>query len=56
MRQVVVQAKKSASTREATDILVKIIYSNYMKSDLKLIDNKATQLNTEERNELLRLL
>ena len=50
------QTEEPASTIEATDILVKIIESNYVKADLKQVDNNATQMNTEERTQLLRLI
>ena len=56
MRRVVMQNSEPGSTREATDRLIKILNSNYAKADLKQIADNATQLNTEERNQLLRIL
>ena len=50
------QTEEPASTIEATEILVKILDSNYVKADLKQVDNNATQMNTEERTQLLRLI
>ena len=44
------------STREATGILVKILDSTYAKAYLKQVANNATQMNAEERTQLLRLL
>ena len=43
-------------TIEATEILVKIINSNYTKADLKQVANNKTHLNAEERTQLLILL
>ena len=50
------QTEEQASTIEATEILVKILDSNYVKADLKQVDNNATQMNTEERTQILRLI
>ena len=50
------QTAETDSTREATGRLVKIINRNYAKEDLKQAANNATQLNYEERTQLLRLL
>ena len=38
------QTAEPASTREATEILVKILDSNYAKEDLKQEDGNAAQL------------
>ena len=45
-----------ASAREATDILVKILDSTYAKTDFRQVANNKTQLNAEERAQLLKLL
>ena len=50
------QIIEPTSTREDTDILLKIIDSTYAKADLKQVADNATQLNVEERTQLLRLL
>ena len=50
------QAAEPDSTREATEIFIKIIGIIYAKADLKQVANNATQLNAEERTQLLRLL
>ena len=42
-------------TREATESLVKIIYSTYAKLDLEQIAARADHLKAEERTQLLRL-
>ena len=56
MRKVVMYTAEPVSTREATDILVKILYSDYAKATLKQVANNSTQMNDEERTQLLRLL
>ena len=56
MHEVVMWTAEPDSTREATEILVKIIDINYVKADLKQVADNATQLNSEERTQLLRLL
>ena len=56
MRKVVIQTAEPASTREATERLVKILASNYAKADLKQASDNATQLNADERNQSLSLL
>ena len=56
MCEVVMQTAEPASTIEATDILVNIIDSAYENVDLKQGANNATQLNYENRTQLLRLL
>ena len=50
------QTAEPASTRDATDRLVKILDNTYAQSDLNQAANNATQLNAEERTQLLRLL
>ena len=50
------QTTETDSTREATGRLFKTINSNYLKEDLKQVADKATQLNSEERTQLLMLL
>ena len=45
MREVVTQTAEPSSTREATDRLVKLIESNYVKADLKHVANSATHIN-----------
>ena len=50
------QTAELTSTREATEILVKILDSNYARAELKQVTNNATRLNDEERTHLLRLL
>ena len=49
------QTAETASTRDANEILLKIIESTYVKLNLKQVFNKATQLNYEERTQLLAL-
>ena len=44
------------STREATERLVKILDSTYTKAELKQVAANETQLKSEERTELLRLV
>ena len=50
------QTEEPVSTREYTERLVKILDSTYVKSNLKQVANSATQLNSEEKNQLLRIL
>ena len=50
------QTEEPSTTREATEILMKIIDSNFTKEDLKQVNDNATQLNAKERTQLLRLL
>ena len=50
------QTSELKYTREATESLVKIIDSTYVKAELKQVANNVTQLNFEERSQLLRLL
>ena len=56
MHKVVMQIAEPTSTREANEILVKIIDSTYAKENFKQAANNATELNAEERTQLLRLL
>ena len=56
MREVVIKTTEIAPTREATEILVKILHSTYGKADLKWVENNTTQLNAVEITQLLRLL
>ena len=49
------QTAEPASTIEATEILLKIIDSTYEKAYLKQVADNATQLDAEERTQLLRL-
>ena len=56
MYVVVIQTSEPDSTREATEILLKIFKSTYAKADLKQVANNATQMKAEKRTQLLRLL
>ena len=56
MRKVVIHTVEPVYTREGTKRLVKIFDSAYTKADLEQLTANETQLNTEERNQLLRLL
>ena len=56
MREVVMQNTEPASTIEATEILVKILDSNYAKAELNQVADNATHLNAEEITQLLRLI
>ena len=47
MHEVVLQTAEPASIIEATEIMVKILNSNYSKSYLKKVANNATQPNAE---------
>ena len=47
---------EQSSTQEATEWVVQILNSTYVKSDLKWVVNNATPINVEERNLLLSLL
>ena len=55
MRKVVMKTAEPASTREDTEIMVKILDSTYAKAELKHVVNDS-QLNDEKRNLLLILL
>ena len=50
------QTEEPSSTREATELLFKILDSTYAEAGLKQVAANATQLNAEERTQLLRLL
>ena len=50
------QTTEPASTIEATEILVKIIDSNYAKAEIKQVDDNSTHMNAEEITQLLRLI
>ena len=56
MREVIIHTTEPASTREVTEILLKILNSTCAKADLKQVANNATQLDSEERTQLRRLL
>ena len=56
MHEVVMQTAEPASTREATELMVKIIYITYVKADLNQVAVNATHLNAEERTLLLSLI
>ena len=56
MRMVVMKTTEPYFTREATEILLKILDSTYAKADIKQVADNATQLNYEERTQLLMLL
>ena len=53
IRKVVMQTSELYSTREATEILVKILNSTYLKAYLKQVAANATQLNSKERTQKL---
>ena len=50
------QTVEPVSTREATERLVKILDSTYVKSDLEQVAANASQLDIEERSQRLSLL
>ena len=56
MREVVVQTAETVSTRKGNERMVKIIDSNFAKSDLEQRVTSATQMNTEQRTQQLGLL
>ena len=56
MREVDMQTAEPASTREATERLVRILDSTYSRSNRKHIAHDATHLNAEERTQSLSLL
>ena len=47
MREVVMQTAELVSTIEATEKLIKIIYSTYAKADIYQVAPNATQMNAE---------
>ena len=48
IREVVMQTAEPFSTREATQSLVKILNSSYVKADLEQVASNATHLEAEE--------
>ena len=50
------QTAEPVSTIEAIEILIKILEVTYEKVDLKHVADNATQMNTEEITQPLRLL
>ena len=54
--EVVIQTTEPASTREASDQMVKILNGTYEKADLNQVADDATQLNSEERTLFLSIL
>ena len=56
MCEVVMQAVEPDSTCEATERILKILHSNYAKSDLKQLADNESHLNAEERILLLNLI
>ena len=46
MRKVVIHTTEPASTRDATERMVKILNSIYVEWDLKQVADNVTQLNT----------
>ena len=50
------QTSEPASTREASDKMVKILNGTYEKAYLNQVADDATQLNSEERTILLSIL
>ena len=56
MRKVVMHTAEPASTREATERMVKNIDSTYVKADLKQVSNNASHMNSEERTLLIILI
>ena len=56
MRKVVMQTAEPVYSGVDTDMLVKILVVAYMKAYLEQVDANTTQLNSEERPQLLRIL
>ena len=56
MYEMVMQTAEPYSTREATEILMKILDCTYAKKVFKQVDNNETHLKYEERTRLLRFL
>ena len=56
MREVVMQTADPASTQEATELMLKILDSNYVKAEFKQTVNNDSQLNAEERTLLIRFI
>ena len=55
IREVVMHTAEPDSTREATEKMVKILDSTYEKACLKQVADNSTQMNSEERTQLLSL-
>ena len=53
MREVVMQTAEPASTKEATERMLKILDSTYANSDLNLLADNPRHMNSEERIMLL---
>ena len=53
MREVVMQIAEPASTKEATERMLKILDSTYANSDLNLLADNPRHMNSEERIMLL---
>ena len=53
MREVVMHNAEPDYAREATEILLKILDVIYEKVDLEQVADNSTQLNAEERTQLL---
>ena len=56
MHKMSMQTVEPVSTREATERLVKILDSTYVKLDLEQVAANASQLDIEERSQRLSLL
>ena len=56
MREVVMKTEEPVSTRDANERLVKIIESTYAKSNLGQVAINATQMSSEERTQIIRIL
>ena len=56
MLVVAVQTAETASTRDATEILLKIFDSTYAKANHKQVANKSSQMNSEEITQLISIL
>ena len=56
MWEVVMQTAEPDTTIEATERLVKILDSTYVKANLKQVADNATHMNDEERTQLIRIL
>ena len=56
MREVVMQNAEPDYTREAAEILLQILDIIYENVDLEQVAYNSTQINAEERTQLLRIL
>ena len=54
MREVVMHTEEPVSPRGATERLIKILDITYVKAEIEQVPANTTQLNHEERNQLLR--